>query len=239
MAREKVKRIPEFKEVTYDEEHWRILRELRNQAKQIMDIFIDNGIDVILHGSIARGDVWSGSDIDIVIPYKIPSYKVELVLDKRGINPVARYIVIATPLSTPKAYIVLEKNVQVNISFPLLEFKPRELEFYRFGGFLTYNELLQNVRVAGVNKGLVLIEPTPNGHREMPVIGFEEYVARRLGISVETVMERVQVLTRRDDIGRTGVFAKYALMPDESFEERLKRIIRDKPILRRLYEGSF
>ncbi|MEM4528389.1 MAG: hypothetical protein QXS23_04280 [Desulfurococcaceae archaeon] len=52
MAREKVKRIPEFKEVTYDEEHWRILRELRNQAKQLDQIGGEGRVRTIykLHG---------------------------------------------------------------------------------------------------------------------------------------------------------------------------------------------
>jgi predicted nucleotidyltransferase len=37
----------------------------------------------------------------------------------------------------------------------------------------------------------MLIEPTPTGHVESSIIGREEFVAKLLWISVETVLDRV------------------------------------------------
>jgi predicted nucleotidyltransferase len=235
MRRTRVRRIPEFREVIYDERHWQLLKELRSRALEIMRIFASNGIRVWLHGSVARGDVRAESDIDIVIPVRTPAYLVEYLLEKSGCKPRNRYIVVATPTSTPKGVIVLDDFERVTVSFPLFDFKPQELEFYKFGGYLEYSELLENKRVPGVNKNLVLIKPTERGHEELPVIGWEDYVARVLGVDIEVVIERVKVLTRRDEVGRTGIFAKVVLLPSESFGEALERLFRERNILYRLH----
>lgn len=235
MRRTRVRHVPEFREVIYDESHWRLLRELRSQALGIMSIFASSGIEAWLHGSVARGDVAADSDIDVVIPTRIPAYLVESLLEKHNLKPRSRYIVVATPTSTPKAVIVLDDYERRVISFPLLDFKPQELEFYKFGGYLRYHDLLGDKRVPGVNKRLVLIKPTPTGHEELPVIGWEDYVARLLGVSIDVVLERVKVLSRRDEVGRTGIFAKTALLPGESFEEALERLFREKKLLWRIH----
>lgn len=235
MSRVKVRHIPEFREITYNEEHWNLLRKLREQALKIMKILNDRGIETWLHGSVARGDVWVKSDVDIVIPRKIPSYLVELSLEESGVKPYARYLVAATPVTTLKAYISLNEEETLTVSFPLFEFKPREIEFYKYGGVLSYKELLENKRVPGVNKNLVLIVPTMKGHLEAPVIGYEEYVAKLLGVSIDVVRERIDVLTKRDEVGRTGIFAKLTLAPGESFEEALERLLKERPLLRRVY----
>lgn len=233
MVREKVARRPEFREVIYDEKRWQILKQLREDAILILESLKKQGIYAIVHGSIARGDVWKGSDIDVFIPYPLPSYRVEIALESAGLKIIERYIVIATPSSTPKAYISLDHEEKRVVTFPLLKPKPRELEFYKFGGTLDLNGLLEDKRVPGVDKRLVLIEPTQSGHRESPVIGREALVARILGINIDTVLERVRVLTRRDEIGRTGVFVKYVLRDDESFEEALINIAKKNPLIRR------
>lgn len=227
--------MPEFREVIYDENHWRLLRELRSQALEIMSIFATSGVEVWLHGSVARGDVGPESDIDVIIPFRIPPYLVEFLLERHNYKPRGRYIVVATPTSTPKGVIVLDEYERKIVSFPLLDFKPQELEFYKFGGYLKHQDLLGDKRVPGVNKSLVLIKPTPIGHEELPVIGWEDYVARVLGVSIDIVLERVKVLTRRDEVGRTGIFAKTALLPDESFEEALERLFRERDLLRRVH----
>jgi len=225
---------PEFREVVYSNEHWELLRRLRSRAVEILRVIVGRGIEAYVHGSIARGDVWRGSDIDVFIPNTIPSYILETLLEEHRFKPYQRLIVMATPVNTPKAYIILDYEEKESISFPLLKLKPREYEFYRFGGLLDYNGLLEGRRVPGVNKSLVFIDPTPKGHLETPVRGFEEYVAKRLGISIETVLERERVLTRRSSIGRTGVFLKYQLAPDESFEDALHRLSRENVFLRRM-----
>ncbi len=225
VPKHKVERTPEFREVLYDEVRWRILKELRNDALRIMNALTSCGLKPIVHGSVARGDVDKGSDVDVVIPYVVQPYLVELCLERAGLTLMNRYVVQATPAMTPKAYVELDAHGLRTVSFPLRHLGTREWEFYRFGGLLDIEGLRAGKRVPGVNKSLVLIIPTPRGHREAPVIGYEGYVAKVLGISVETVLERVRVLTRRDKRGRTGVFLKYVLAPNESFEEAINRLI--------------
>ncbi len=237
MVREKIVKHPEYREIIYDDNHWKILENLRRDAEKILEILYSSGLKAYVHGSIARGDVWSGSDIDVIIPYTVPSYIVEYALERNSYRIYSKYIVVATPSSTPKAYIVLDESEKRVISFPLYKLKPREYEFYRFGGLLDYSGLKRNLRVPGVDKRLVFIEPTEKGHRESPVIGYESIVASKLGISIETVYERIRVLSRRDEIGRTGVFIKYELSLEESIEEALENIIKNNPLLRR-YLGS-
>jgi predicted nucleotidyltransferase len=233
MGRTRVRSIPEFREVVYGDYHWRLLKELRIKAREVMEIFVKHGLQVWVHGSIARGDVWEKSDVDVVIPLKTPGLIVEHILEESGFKPFSRYIVAATPTSTPKGIIYLDDEERVSVSFPLFDYKPREVEFYKYSGVLTYSQLIADERVPGVNKNLVLIIPTESGHLEAPVPGYEDYVAKVLGVSVDIVRERVEVLTRRDQVGRTGIFAKIALAPGESFEEAIERLLREKPLIRR------
>lgn len=234
MVREKIQRVPEYREVVYSKDRWRLLNMLRKEAINILKPFYMHGIRAVVHGSIARGDVWKGSDIDVFIPYHVPSYKIEVILENSGYKINYKYIVMATPLSSPKAYIVLDNEEKRVISFPLVKLQQREIEFYRFGGLVDLDMLYKNVRVPGVDKRLILIKPTKTGHVEMPVIGYEEEVAKLLGISVDTVLERVRVLSRRDEVGRTGVFLKYILSPEEVFEEVLQDIAAKNPWVRRV-----
>ncbi|MBE0520219.1 DNA polymerase subunit beta, partial [Candidatus Bathyarchaeota archaeon] len=68
---------------------------------------------------------------------------------------------------------------------------------------------------------------------ESTVVGCEEHVAKLLGISVETVLDRVHALLRRDEVGRTGVFIEKELSADETFEMALKRFADQNPAVRR------
>ncbi|MEM3105226.1 MAG: DNA polymerase subunit beta, partial [Candidatus Bathyarchaeia archaeon] len=63
--------------------------------------------------------------------------------------------------------------------------------------------------------------------------GFESEVARELGISVAVVEERVRVLKRRDEHGRTGLFVKRLLTEGENFESVLEEIVSKNPPARR------
>jgi hypothetical protein len=108
-----------------------------------------------------------------------------------------------------------------------------EREFYRFGGEANLEQLEKGTRVLGVDKRLMLIEPTEEGHRESAVVGRGEQVAKMLGISTETVSDRVHALIRRDEIGRTGVFIKEELADEETFEMALKRLAAKNPAVRR------
>jgi predicted nucleotidyltransferase len=84
-----------------------------------------------------------------------------------------------------------------------------------------------------VDKRLFLIEPIQEGHIETPVIGNEIVVAKKVGVSLKIVKERVKILMRRDEVGRTGVYLKRQLAPEETFESVLKHISDRDPVVRR------
>ncbi len=210
--------------VPYDEKRWKILKEKREKALKVMEKL--RNYSPIAHGSIARGDVREDSDVDIAILYPVPPYAVELLLG----NYSHGYIIQATPMSTPKMYLCLDPKEEVVVSFPLAKLSPREVEFYAFGGQLDARGLREGKRVPGVDKRLHLILPKEGGHWEEPIIGKEGEVARLLGISVETVEERVRLLTKRREKGRTGVFIKIKFYG--SADEALYNALRNNKALK-------
>ena len=193
-------------------------------------------LKALTHGSIARGDVDKKSDIDIFIPEPQSSFLVETALEKAEIPVNARLVVQATPTYAMKAYI--EVDARTSVSFPLMRMRNVEREFYRFGGEINLSQLKADTRVAGVDKRLMLIEPTERGHIESRIIGREERVAKTLGVSTETVLDRVHALLRRDEVGRTGVFIKRELAADETFEMALKKLAEENPAVRRKIRKS-
>jgi predicted nucleotidyltransferase len=221
----------EYREMVYDAGRWSLLENFRRKATKIMEALEIFNLESIVHGSIARGDVNKKSDIDVFIPFQASSFIVESALEKAGIRANRRLIVQATPTYAMKAYIEIDENTSV--SFPLMKMRKVEREFYRFGGEATLQNLRNGVRVCGVDKRLMLIEPTRDGHRESTIVGREEHVAKLLGISVDTVLDRVHALLRRDDVGRTGVFIQRELTDDETFEMALKRLADQNPAVRR------
>jgi predicted nucleotidyltransferase len=237
MPREKpVRRDTGIQKVVYTSEHWQLLAALRLRTDEIMALLEKKGMEPIVHGSISRGDVTKQSDIDIYIPQVLPSFTVELALNQGGYQIIHRELVHATPFHAIKAHIYLPNNAVV--TFPLTSPAPIELEFYRFGGSLARSHLNANQRVAGVDKRLVLIEPDSKGHTEMPVVGNEALTAKIVGVSLKIVQERMKILMRRDEVGRTGVYLKRQLSPDDTFEALLKVISdRDPVVRRRLQKG--
>ncbi len=221
----------DYKEVTYTSARWQLLNELRSKAEEIMAALEAFHLVSIVHGSIARGDVKRGSDVDVFIPEVQNSFLVETSLEKANVPINSRLIVQATPNYAMKAHI--EVNAQITVSFPLMQMRRVEREFYRFGGETNLNQLKAGVRVSGVDKRLMLIEPTDKGHVESSIIGREEFAAKILGISAETVLDRVHTLLKRDTVGRTGVFVKKELAPDETFELALKKLSDLNPAVRR------
>lgn len=230
MAKKPRRRL-EYREVVYTAEHWASLERLRQKAVQIMEALENSHLEAVVHGSITRGDVNQKSDIDVFIPYQISSFIVETALEKTGIRADRRLIVQATPSYAMKAYIEIDENRSV--SFPLMKMRKVEREFYRFGGEASVKNLRDDLRVPGVDKRLMLIEPTKEGHRESSIVGREEHVAKFLGISVETVLDRLHALLRRDEVGRTGVFIEKELSNGETFEMILKKLADKNPVVRR------
>jgi uncharacterized protein len=219
------------KEVTYNEGRWIKLKELRATAIEVMSALEAFHLQSLTHGSIARGDVKAGSDVDIFIPEVQNSFLVETALEKAKIAVNARFVVQATPTYAMKAHIQVDELTAV--SFPLMEMRRVEREFYRFGGEVNLAQLKVDLRVAGVDKRLMLIEPTAKGHVESSVVGREEFAAKILGVSAETVLDRVHTLLKRDTVGRTGVFVKKDLASDETFELALKKLSDANPAVRR------
>jgi uncharacterized protein len=220
-----------YKEIIYSSERWVQLTKYREKAIEIIIALEKFHLPAITHGSIARGDVTEKSDVDVFIPEVQNSFLVETALEKACVKTNARYLVQATPTYAMKAHI--EVDEKTTISFPLMQMRRVEREFYQFGGKVNLSQIQADIRVPGIDKRLMLIEPTSTGHVESSVIGREEETARMLDISAETVLDRVHTLIKRDSVGRTGVFVKKELAPDETFELAMKKISEANPAVRR------
>ncbi len=230
MSKKTMKRAERL-EVYYDEQRWEQLKVLRSEAIKIMDVLEKANLATLTHGSIARGDVTVKSDIDIFILNPFSSFTIETTLERAALHIERRLIVQATPYYSVKGYIEIDK--QKVVSFPLVKMRRVERDFYRFGGEITLGGLREEKRVNGIDKRLMLIEPTDEGHIESSIVGREEQITKLLGISLETVLDRVHALLRRDKIGRTGVFIEKELAPDETFEMVLKKLAETRPEVRR------
>jgi len=223
-------------EVRYDKERWTLLSKMRAEAKRMMEALKAFHVSTITYGSVARGDVSKTSDVDIFISNPPSSALIEAAIEKARFSIFTREIVQATPSYAAKGYI--EVGERRSFSFPLVKLRTVEIDFYRFAGAIDLEQVEKGVRVAGVDKRLMLIEPTPWGHVENPVDGREGTVASLLGISVKTVLDRVRTLRRREKIGRTGVFLKRTLSPEEGFGEVFQQLSSQKPAVRRRLRTS-
>jgi uncharacterized protein len=217
------------REVAYEPGAWERLRQLRDRAATVLLLLKESDVDASVFGSVARGDVKASSDVDIFVPAVVSSIRIGLALDDVIKE---KSIVQATPRALVKAHLVLED--ETNVIFPLIPPRHTELEFYRFGGEVGLEGIRENKRVAGVDKRLMLIEPTPEGHVETPLSDLSPgWVAKRIGVSQAIVEERMRVLERRADVGRTGIYLHRTLAPDESFEQVLAGLAYEDPALRR------
>jgi len=234
MIKEKILK-DHYASVLYSEADWTLLKEKRARASYLLDLFVKEGINPFIYGSIARGDVHKDSDLDIIIPYLIHPYQVEFILHKNGFEKYFREIIMATPNDSIKLYIYLSELESITI--PLSKFEGKSVEFYDFGGKINLNQLKSNIRIPGIDKRLVLIKPNPQGHEEYSILGNEHLAAKEAGISLDIINERRRVLLKRDKYGKTGVFLKRQLEIEESTEEVLKNLANKKSIVRKkLYE---
>ena len=230
MSKEKILR-DHYESVIYTKEKWSLLKSKRNLAKSLLEIFAKEGFKPYIYGSIARGNVHEASDIDIIFLHQISSFQIEFTLNKNGFENYFREIIMATPNDSIKLYIHLSEMESITI--PLSKLDKKITEFYDFGGKINLNQLKKDIRVPGIDKRLVLIKPTPQGHDEISIINNESIAAKEIGISIDTVNERIKVLLRREKHGRTGLFLKRQLNMNESTEEVLKKLANKKSIVRK------
>ena len=218
-------------QVDYSEKHWKTLEKLRSETAAMMEPLAYAHIYCIVYGSIARGDVSETSDIDVYLPTPPSPTIIEATLESHGIKWNSREIVQATPSYAAKAYIYLDDLK--SYSFPLVPLRPSEEDFTGFAGRIDYDQLREDMRVPGVNKDLVFIEPNDSGHIETPIRGIEGIVAKKLGVDTRIVYQRQRTLERREKVGRTGVYIKRELAPDESFGSVFNELARNDSAIRR------
>lgn len=223
------------KKVVYTKETWEIYHIKRKRAEELLDLFSRHSLNPFVYGSIARGNVHRYSDIDIVFEHNIPIFKVEFLLNQAGYDKYFREIILATPADNLKLYIHLSELESITV--PLTPFKKRS-EFYNFTGKIDLCQLRNNVRVKGIDKRLLLITPKRYGHEEISVIGNESFIAKALSINISTVMERINVLKRREKFGHTGVFLKKTLQIGDSVENILENLAKKKSIVRKKLQGK-
>lgn len=218
-------------EVVYSEEHWRLLEKFRKQAAQLMRPLHEKHLSCVVYGSIARGDVKESSDIDVFISGASSPALIQTIIENSNTPVTHREIIQATPSYAAKGYLYVDEKK--GYSFSLVPLKTNEEEFYKFAGSVDLESVLDNERVPGVDKRLKLIEPTDNGHKESSIQGFEGPVAKKLGVDLRIVQERIRTLRRRERVGRTGVYLKRNLGPEESFSDVFRELALKRPALRR------
>ncbi|UCE13812.1 MAG: nucleotidyltransferase domain-containing protein [Candidatus Heimdallarchaeota archaeon] len=233
MPREKVIRHIGREYHHYSEEEKRVFSTLRIKAVNVLCVLEQTGINAFVHGSVARGDITSASDVDIHIPVRIPSYQLDIIEDFKFAD---RRILMGTPNSTIHG--VMSTHDNITISFPLSSPNEREHEFYRFSGFLYARDIQQNNRIPGVTKQLLLIEPKGDGYWISSISTNKQRAIKVLSLSQRIIDERIRVLERRDNIGRTGVLLDYSLSPDENFELCLKQIADRNVLVRRMLKRT-
>jgi predicted nucleotidyltransferase len=230
----KVSPVYEYREIRYAKGQWVHLERLRSRGLGLVEALARRSIASIVHGSLARGDVNANSDIDVFIPEVLPSYIVEGALAADGFPVEKRELTQATPVHTVKAIIHIDD--QMKLAFPLIPLRGREREFYRFGGEVDLVGLRGKKRVPGIDKRLMLIVPTDYGHYELSVMENAAEAAKLVGVGMEIITERMRVLRRRDEVGRTGIYYKEELADGDGFEARLGERIAKDPSLRRLLQ---
>jgi len=218
-------------QVIYTKEHWSTLRRLREEALGMMKPLVDAHIFCLVYGSIARGDVSETSDIDVYLPSPPSPTIIEATLESAGINYSMREIVQATPSYAAKGYIYLDELK--SYSFPLVPLRQSEEDFTGFAGRINYEQLKEDARVPGVNKELMFIEPDETGHTETPIRGIEGLVAKKLGVDTRIVNQRQRTLERRERVGRTGVYIKRELGPNDAFSAVFNELTRNDSAIRR------
>ncbi len=221
-----------YRKVVYDERRWKTLREKRNVSERVLSALYSAGFtDAFVYGSVARGDVRPESDVDAFIPRPVNPEILQARIEELLGGWQKRVVVQATPTYAVKGYIYLDDLTSV--SFPMVEMRPSELLFYDVAGKVDLEGVRKGIRVPGMNKSMVAIIPVEDGHLEFPVELDVEKAARLIGVSPSALRERVRVLKRRREHGRTGLYREVELSADETFSGVLKWLLDSNPYLKR------
>jgi predicted nucleotidyltransferase len=231
MARERTVLSKDPVAVRYKPERFALLAEKRGRATPFL-LALPPGTSVF--GSVARGDVRPASDVDLEVPYGAASFAVEVALAGLQDPVLGRSLVQATPNSVVKA---LWNFGEVTIALALTPPTPIEEGFSRFGGAVDLRAIEAQARVPGVDKRLLLIQPTAEGHIESSVADRVGAAAKVLGIGRDVIEGRIRVLRRRSASGRTGVYLTRPLDDGESPEEALEALKDADPAVRRVASG--
>jgi predicted nucleotidyltransferase len=231
MARTKVVLTRDPTPVRYAPERFKVLLQKRRRAQAFVKA-LPAGTRVF--GSVARGDVRAASDIDLEVPYGVRSFVVEVALAAMDDPWTSRSLAQATPNSVVKA---LWQFGETTVALPLTPPTPIEEGFVRFGGALDLDGLLEGARVPGVDKRLLLIEPTREGHIESSVAERANEAARILQVGKDVIEGRIRVLRRRSSTGRTGIYLARTLDDGESPEGALDALKDSDPAVRRVASG--
>lgn len=217
--------------VRYGQRRWEILDQKRRKAMEVMECLSRHGFDPILYGSVARGDVDEESDIDVFLPTVPNPDLVESIVERELGGFVKRSLVQATPSHAVKGYIYIDELTMV--SFPLVDMKQSELDFYNVAGHVKLDDLKRGIRVPGMNKELVVIIPVEDGHVEFPAEQDPDVAASLIGARPSAVRERIAVLRKRRELGRAGVYREVYLYNNDNFGSALKELLRLNPLLKR------
>lgn len=220
-----------YRHVVYPEERWKILRRKRERAEEVMEALSGIGRSSVVYGSVARGDVRESSDVEVFIQHALSPELVEARIEEALGGWERRVLVQATPRHVVKGYIFIDD--ETTVSFPLIEMLPAEEEFYGVAGRATLEDIRAGRRVPGMNKSMTVIVPVGDGHMEFPAYRDPDVAAKLIGVSPRAVKERIAVLSRRRNHGRTGTYREVTLGRDDSFGGVLRKIAARNPLLRR------
>lgn len=229
LTKEKPKRTW-IRSIDYSQKHWNLLHEKRKKATKILKVLSTHNIKGYVYGSVTRGDCGPKSDIDIIIFSPPTPFILERIF-KEHFSIYAKEISQATPKLAIKAHFHLDPKT--TISFPLTKLSTSEREFYSYGGKITLPQIRNpKKRTPGIDKRLILIRPTKNGHKEISIHGKEKMVANIVNVPISLVQKRKRLLMRRDRKGRNGPYVQKKLGKKESFNTVLRQIASKRPSFR-------
>ena len=107
MAREKVIWQRDPAPVVYTPERFTLLAGLRDEAMPVLACLGAGAV----YGSLARGDVHKGSDVDIVLTHPPAAFSLEVALETGGFQVTHREIIMASQCSASRKVVCSERHI--------------------------------------------------------------------------------------------------------------------------------